>query len=538
MNTSDNLTGKRNLPLLIGGAGCLLLLGAVLLLGIGFLLGSGNLSDLAADSETSSSPPTAATTPTLEAPVAAEASRTPTVAPTATLAAPEMGNIVFAPSVTGNMEAVGAADSFDAGISTIHAVFEYNNLSRDNVWERVWYLDGEEMLRSSEAWSGDSSGAFDYFLDTGGEALPPGKWTLELYLDGSLMASASFVINAEPTPTAAATPKAPKRPTPTVTPKPAATYSNRVYQLAYTKWDGGHHNVYIANTNGQGEKFIVSRAAGPSWSADGKQLFFYGEAGVNQQERPGQPGCEFGTISDGIVAIDLTQPPGDVCAPKSGPWFCERKEADNQTAPSDVCTESGIRVFQNLDWKEGTARWASVAPDGDSVAFDAKPGGNDYRIYFRSILDNQQYRFELIGEQASWSPNSQQLVCRSGRNNQQGLWISNRDDSGHFRITDDGSDSYPAWSPDGRTIAFSRSLWGNVDIYAVNVDGSNLRRLTNAPGPDTLPVYTPDGHIIFRSARNGSWGIWKMNGSGGGQREIIANADVGPDWAYSRMDVR
>jgi len=129
-------------------------------------------------------------------------------------------------------------------------------------------------------------------------------------------------------------------------------------------------------------------------------------------------------------------------------------------------------------------------------------------------------------------------LLRSGRDNKQGLWISNRDDTGHTNITLNGTDSFPAWSPNGRMIAFSREEAGNVDIYTLNLSSGNIRRLTTAPGPDTLPVYAPDGSIIFRSARSGSWGIWKMYGDGSGQWEIIPKAGVGPDWAYSKMDVR
>ncbi len=487
---------------------------------------SANITPLAAESATE--PPAEATT----APAGTPAPPTDTPTP----AAPQMGDIVFALTVDDNAQAIDPADAFDEGISKIHAVFDYANLSRDDTWERVWYLDGEEMLRNAENWGGDESGSFDYFLDTGGAPLPPGSWILELSLNGEFMSSGMFVVKAKATPTPSPAPSATITPTPTITPtaKPVAA----VYQLAYTKWNGNYHSVYTANTNGYGEKFIIDRGAGPSWSVDGRRLFFYGEAGVNQQIREGQVGCEFGTISDGIVAIDLWTSNGDICQVKPGPWFCERKGSDAQSPPHDVCTENGVNVFQNLDWKEGTARWASVAPDGAAVAYDGTPGGGDRRIYFRSVYNNQQFRFELIGEQGSWSPDGQKMVYRSGRDNKQGLWISNRDDTGHANITLNGTDSFPAWSPNGRMIAFSREEAGNVDIYTLNLNSGDIRRLTTAPGPDTLPVYAPDGSIIFRSARSGSWGIWKMYGNGSGQREIIPKAGVGPDWAYSKMDVR
>lgn len=339
------------------------------------------------------------------------------------------------------------------------------------------------------------------------------------------------------TPTPIPTPSVTSTPTPTLT-SPAPPPPPRAYQLAYAAWDGQFYNLYIADMKNNTTQLIFTRAAGPSWSPDKKRLFFVGQQGVTQQIRENRTACEFGTISDGMVAVDLPSPLRDICQVQSGPWVCERKGVDLQSDPSDVCTANGISVYQNLDWKEGTARWASTAPNGDAVAYDAKPG-QDFRIYFRAMLGtSQQFRFEIPGEQGSWSPDGQRMVYRSGRDNKAGLWISNRDDSNATLITNDGSDAFPTWSPDGRTIAFSRTINGNTDIYRVNADGSDLQRLTDAPGHNTLPVYTPDGEIIFRSDRSGSWGIWRMSGNGRNQEELIPNAGLGPDWAFGRMDVK
>jgi hypothetical protein len=406
-------------------------------------------------------------------------------------------------------------------------------MSKIYTWDRIWFLDGQEVLRASTPWSEAEAGVLDYTLDASGAPLPVGEWTLEIYVENELLAKDAFVIGGE----ALAEEELAATPVLTATPAPTPAPVAKTYLLAYSKYDGVTHNLYIGNTNGQNERLLFKRAAGPSWSPNGQQLFFMGLQGVNQQyAADGRLDCDFGTISDGIVAIDIPPGNGDICQVFYGPWKCERKQIDVQSPPSDVCEQSGYKVFQNLDWKEGTARWANVASDGSAVAYDARPG-DTYRVYFRSILNNAQYHFEILGEQADWSPNAQQMVYRSGRDNKQGLWISNRDDTGHVNITVNGTDSFPAWSRDGRTIAFSRQEAGNTDIYTVSIDGSNLKRLTDAPGHDILPTYTPSGEIIFRSDRNGSWGIWKMNGNGSNQREIIPNAGVGPDWAYSRMDV-
>jgi Tol biopolymer transport system component len=550
---------KRNPLLLIGGIGCVLLLCLLALAGVGLFLARDRLSDVVASlgdnpfgrptatevlavesgptGELPVDTPTVMTTveisPTLETPALETVTTEP--APTAletstplAIEEPKIGPLTFALGVTPDNVPISPTLSFQEGITEVHAIFEYSGMSPTDTWERVWYLDQQEILRTAEPWSGDKSGTFDYFVNAGGDPLSPGNWTLELYVGDQQLAQGSFTITAQatpavaqaatitatPTPANTSTPAAAaptSEPGPTPTPKPSG---GGVYRLAYTRWDGGQHNLYIADTNGNNDQFILKRAAGPSWTPDGRYLFFFGEAGVDHQDRQDQSGvgsCELPTVSDGIVSLLVSQPPNDICI-------------------------AFPKIFQDLSWKEGTARWANVSPDGTMVAYDAKPGGS-WRIYFLGTNTNQQFRYEIVGEQGDWAPNSQKLVYRSGRDGQTGIWISNRDDTDPVRITDGGSDSFPAWSPDGNTIVFSRDEGGNVDIYSMNVDGSNLTRLTDAPGVDTLPTYTPSGDIIFRSARNGAWGIWKMSSDGSNQQQIIANAPVGPDWAYSRMDV-
>lgn len=295
---------------------------------------------------------------------------------------------------------------------------------------------------------------------------------------------------------------------PTATSTPTAAASGGVYKLAFARWDGGKHDLYIANTDGGGEKFLLERAAGPSWSPDGTTLTFYGEEGVDRQIRNGVEYIVSG-ITDGILWMTVANFPNDI-------------------------TKVEIGQFT----REGSGRYADWSTNGAMIAYDATHGGPDRRIYFLGTDDNQQFNIEILGEQPSWSPDNQKIVYRSGRDNKQGIWISNRDDSGAHPITNEGSDSFPAWSPDGRKIAFHRDSGGNVDIYVMNTDGSGVTRLTAAQGPDTLPAWTPDGRIIFRSARSGSWGIYIMNADGSGQKQIVANADPGPDWTFGKMDVR
>ena len=281
-------------------------------------------------------------------------------------------------------------------------------------------------------------------------------------------------------------------------------------KIAFARWDGAKHDLFVNYLNRGEEKLLLEKAAGPSWSPDGHSLSIFGEEGVDRQPQDGGT-VHFEELSNGILIVQVTNWPGDL-------------------------TE--LNIVQIL--KEGTARATAWSPNGKAIAWDAKPGGS-YRIYFDGEEDTDyeyQSAIEIPGEHPDWSPDSNHLVYRSGRDEKQGIWISDRFDSNAHRISEDGSDAFPRWSPDGKQIAFQREAEGNVDLYVMNADGSNVRRLTDAQGPDTLPAWTPDGRaIVFRSARSGSWGIYVMNADGGNQQQIIPYGDPGPDWTFGRMDL-
>lgn len=84
------------------------------------------------------------------------------------------------------------------------------------------------------------------------------------------------------------------------------------------------------------------------------------------------------------------------------------------------------------------------------------------------------------------------------------LWIVSRDGGDASRLTTGvGIETDPAFSPDGKTVAFTGEYDGNTDIYVVPASGGVPRRLTFHPGVDEVVGWTPDGkRLLFRSARN------------------------------------
>ena len=62
----------------------------------------------------------------------------------------------------------------------------------------------------------------------------------------------------------------------------------------------------------------------------------------------------------------------------------------------------------------------------------------------------------------------------------------------------------PAWSPDGRKLAFVSDRDGNSEVYVMNADGSGQRNLTRNPAYDADPAWSPDGRkLAFVSNRDG-----------------------------------
>ena len=66
------------------------------------------------------------------------------------------------------------------------------------------------------------------------------------------------------------------------------------------------------------------------------------------------------------------------------------------------------------------------------------------------------------------------------------------------------NNGFAAFSPDGTRLVFRSSRSGNFDIYTMNVNGSDVRQLTNDPAKDNFPAFSPDGQsIVFTSDRDG-----------------------------------
>jgi tetratricopeptide (TPR) repeat protein/Tol biopolymer transport system component len=316
-------------------------------------------------------------------------------------------------------------------------------------------------------------------------------------------ATPSTGLRASPTPVVifvTATPQ-PVTPTPAETPTPTPTPTAALTgKIAFTLWNGAKYDVWVASVDGSGRTGIIGEMRQPAFSPDGSKIAVNGEAHYHMNLHVAN--------ANGSNLIEVTP---------------------------------------NLE--DARPSWS---PDGYRIVFDStRHGDRRSRIY---ILDDVSKQTEgnvlrsaggdTFGQDPFWLPDGR-IVYRGcdywAGNANCGLYIISPD-SGALptRLTTDSSDMAPA--AHGNKVAFMSIRDGsNWEIYSINTDGSDLKRLTDNGVNDGLPTFSPNGHFIaFVSDEGGQWAIWAMNADGSDRHKLFdLNGGYGSgqeyDWTTERI---
>jgi TolB protein len=134
----------------------------------------------------------------------------------------------------------------------------------------------------------------------------------------------------------------------------------------------------------------------------------------------------------------------------------------------------------------------------------------------------------------AWSPDGRLLAYTSYRLGYQDIFVTDLAARRQWpAIVGHGRNWLPAWSPDGKQMAFTSSRDGNEAIYVMNADRTGLRRLTTGWAIDTSPAWSPDGRrIAFTSNRTGSPQIWVMDADGSNPQPLTSEKYCDrPSWS-------
>ncbi len=135
----------------------------------------------------------------------------------------------------------------------------------------------------------------------------------------------------------------------------------------------------------------------------------------------------------------------------------------------------------------------------------------------------------------AWSPDGRQVAFTSFRGGAPMLYVEGVDGKGEHAVHPEGAlQTGAAFSPDGKRLAFTMSVHGNSDIWVMNVDGTGLKDLTDSREIESSPAWSPDGkRLAFVSKRSGDPQIFVMNADGSHVERLTFQGTYNqtPDWS-------
>jgi Tol biopolymer transport system component len=303
-------------------------------------------------------------------------------------------------------------------------------------------------------------------------------------------------------------------------------------RFAFVRDEGGSQEVtkiIVANTDGSGGPMEIAERktpdffseVGPSWSPDGK-IIACGAGSYSGDGRrtivgvPAQGGAETRLTSETWAEVGRVLWLGD----GSGLITAARAEqSDNGMQVWQLSYPGGVTRRITNDLNDYGEESLGVAADSSSIA--TIQSRKDVQVWVAAPNEEESRARQITkgtfdGAQGiSWTPDGK-IVYVTSTGNQLDVWRVNVDGSERKQITSDAYvEGYPAVSPDGRYLVFTSNRIGRK-LWRTDLDGTNPKQLTEGNSYDFYPAFSADSQwVFFNSNRVGGLNLWKVSINGG-----------------------
>ena len=269
-----------------------------------------------------------------------------------------------------------------------------------------------------------------------------------------------------------------------------------------------YNGLTVMNADGSG-RFLLAPLLGSTiewgvWSRDGEKIAFSSNANTGN-------GHDIYVMNkDGSGRVQVTTDPAHDLDPAFSPDGASIAFTSERTGKGEifVVASDGTGITQLTSDLMLANRYPSWSPDGGRIVFNRiEDFGSMNADFAISVMDADGSNITRLNQVAP--------ICDQGFNAGFPAW----------------RDANPQWSPDGTRILFQRNFFctgdpvtDEPDIFVMDTDGSNVTNLTNSPGHEGTPRWSPDGtRIVFYT----SDGVSIMNADGSGVTQIAANGAGG-----------
>lgn len=246
--------------------------------------------------------------------------------------------------------------------------------------------------------------------------------------------------------------------------------------------------------------------------------------------------------ADGLVELALTGTSGNLSLDVSYTDIIAYRNGSKKKMEQTLSAHSS--AIRELAHKASDVIFEAVT--GIPGAFSTKlayitAGDNRYRL---EIADSDGHQAQTILTSIeplmspAWSPDGKQLAYVSFEKRRPEIFVQNIG-SGERRklIGSSGINSSPAWSPDGSKLAYVSSKNGNADIYLYDFSTRQSIQLTNHSAIDTEPCWSPAGNkLLFTSSRGGKPQIYEINLQNQKIDRVTFEGDYNANASYGKED--